>query len=235
MPFRLIAACFVMAAFLYIAPAQAAERSFLVGSFEDLIVEGDIQVTLETGLPPSAKATGDKTRLSNLKVVRQGKVLRIRMQGLSANRAVGEPIRLALTGRNIKKLILQGNGLIKASALDMSMVRVEIRGSGEIEIGKLKTDRFVALLVGSGKLGLSTGNARDAEITIDGSPTIAASNLAVEKLRLQQNGPAMTHFQVNDIAEITNSGSGNITIDGKGSCLIRQAGGATINCKKKTG
>jgi hypothetical protein len=226
---RLIAMLLALAAF---APAHAAERSFLVGSFEDLIVEGDIQVTLQTGLAPSAKATGDKDRLGSLKVIRQGQVLRIRMQGLAANRVGGEPVKIALTGRNIKKLILQGNGRIAASGLDMPMVRLEIRGSGEIDIGTLKTDRLVALLVGSGKLTMGTGETRDTEIVIDGSPVISAAMMETEKLRLQQNGPAKTHFLVSDSAEITNSGTGSITIDGKGTCFVRQAGGATINCKK---
>jgi hypothetical protein len=227
--FRLIAALLAFAAF---APVHAAERSFLVGSFEDLIVEGDIQVTLETGLPPSAKATGDKSRLAALKIERQGKVLRIRVQGLAASRVGGEPIKIALTGRNIRKLVLQGNGKIAASDIDMAQVRIEIRGSGEIDIGKLTTDRLVTLLVGSGKLTIGKGTARDTELTIDGSPVVSAALVEVQKLKLQQNGPATTHFQVNDSAEITNNGSGTITIDGKGTCFIRQAGSATIKCQK---
>jgi hypothetical protein len=226
---RLIAALLVL---LTIAPAHAAERSFLVGSFEDVIVEGDIQVTLETGLAPSATATGDRDRLAALKVVRQGQVVRIRMQGLAANRVGGEPLKVALTGRNVKKLILQGNGRIAASGLDMPQLRVEIRGSGEIDIAKVKSERLVALLVGSGKLTLGSGTITDTEILIDGSPVISAPTVETKTLRLQQNGPAKTHFQVSNTAEIINSGTGTITIDGKGRCLIRQAGGATIKCAK---
>jgi hypothetical protein len=226
---RLIAMVLALTA---LAPAYAAERSFLIGSFEDLIVEGDIQVTLENGLGPSARATGDRDRLGALKIERQGKVVRIRMQGLAANRVGGEPLKVTMTGRNIRKLIVQGNGRIAASGLDMPQVRVEIRGSGEIDIGKVKSDRLVALLVGSGKLTLGAGSVTNTEIVIDGSPVVAAASVETQKLRLQQNGPAQTHFQVNDSAEITNSGTGTITIDGKGMCFIRQAGGATIKCAK---
>ncbi len=228
----LIRLCAVLLALLAFTPAHAVERSFLIGGFEDVIVEGDIQVTLETGLSPTAKASGDRERLSALKIDRQGKVVRIRMQGLVANRVGGEPVKVALTGRNIRKLILQGNGRISVSGLDMPQLRLEIRGSGEIDIARVKSDRLVALLVGSGKLSLGTGAVKDTEVVIDGSPVIAAATMETQKLRLQQNGPAKTHFQVSDSAEITNSGSGNITIDGKGTCFIRQAGSATINCKK---
>jgi hypothetical protein len=226
---RLLATLFAL---MTIAPVQAAERSFLVGNFEDVIVEGDIQVTLKTGLAPSAKASGDRDRLGALKIIRQGQVVRIRMQGLAANRVGGEPLQVALTGRNVKKMILQGNGRITASGLDMPQLRLEIRGSGEIDIAKVKSDRLVALLVGSGKLTLGSGSVTETEILIDGSPVISAPLVEMQKLRLQQNGPAKTHFKVGNIAEITNSGTGNITIDGKGTCQIRQAGAATIKCTK---
>jgi hypothetical protein len=230
MPFRLIVA---LLAWFAVVPAYAAERSYLVGSFEEVIVEGDIQVTLETGKAPSAKATGDKGRLAVLKIDRQDKVVRIRMQGLTANRKSGEPVKVALTGRNIRKLVLHGNGMISASVLDVPNVRIEIRGSGEIKVAQMKSERLVALLIGSGKLDLGEGQVTNGEVVIDGAPVITASGVEMDKLRLQQNGPASSQFRVKTTAEITNSGAGTITIDGKGTCLIRQAGSAVINCEKK--
>jgi Putative auto-transporter adhesin, head GIN domain len=228
MLFRLAASIIALASF---APAQAAERSYLVGSFEDVIVEGDIIVDLTTGIAPSAKANGDRDRLSALKVERQGSVVRIRMEGLLANRVGGEPLRVTLTGRNIGKILLRGNGKIKSTGLTMPQTRLEIRGSGEIEIASVNSDRLVALLVGAGKLTLGGGKVRDGDVTIDGSPVIASA-VDMQKLKLFQNGPAKTQFLVDDSAEITNSGTGTISIDGKATCFIRQAGGATINCKK---
>jgi Putative auto-transporter adhesin, head GIN domain len=225
---RLFAALLAM---LAIAPAHAADRSFLVGSFDELIVEGDVQVTLITGGAPSAKASGDKERLNSLKVDRQGKTLRIRMQGLQASRKVGEPLQVALTGRNIRKLIMRGNGRISASDINMTDVRLELRGSGEINIASLKAERFVALLVGNGKLNIATGTATASEILIDGGTTIEAAGLKTGKLKLTQNGPANVHFSVDKSADITNSGTGAITIDGNATCFIRAAGGASINCK----
>jgi hypothetical protein len=228
MPIRMIAA---FAALLFALPAHAAERSFLVGSFEELTVEGDIHVVLTTGKPPSANASGDKARLGALKIDRQGQTVRIRLQGLQANRATGEPVRVALSGRNVRKLVLNGNGRISVNDVNMPSVRIEIRGSGEIDVAKLESDRFIALLIGSGKLAVGAGATRDSEIMIDGAPTVAARGLISDKLRLRQTGPAQTRFTVNRSAEITNSGTGSITIDGEGTCFIREAGGATISCK----
>jgi Putative auto-transporter adhesin, head GIN domain len=229
---RFIAALLTL---LALSPAHAAERSYLIGSFEDLIVEGDIQVILTTGKAPSAKASGDKERLSSLKIDRQGSVVRIRMQGLGANRAAGEPLKVILTGRDIRKLVLLGSGKITANDLSIPELRLEIRGSGEIDIASVKNERLVAVLVGSGKLTLGKGSVTSGEVTIDGSPVITTSGVMTDKLNLQQNGPATSKFTVKRSAEITNSGTGTITIDGTATCLIRQAGGAIISCAGKAG
>jgi hypothetical protein len=223
---------FTAALLLASSPVAAAERSFLVGSFDELIVEGDMQVSLATGKPPSGKATGDKDRLNALKIDRQGKTVRIYMTGLNANRALGEPLKIELSGRDIRKLIMRGNGKISATDMLVSRLQIEIRGSGAIDIANVKNDRIDGLLVGSGKLNIGKGTVLDTEFLIDGAPTIAAAGATTDKLRLQQNGPANTHFTVKRSAEITNSGSGSITIDGDATCFVRRAGGASIKCKK---
>jgi hypothetical protein len=127
---------------------------------------------------------------------------------------------------------MRGNGKISATDMLVSRLQIEIRGSGAIDIANVKNDRIDGLLVGSGKLNIGKGTVLDTEFLIDGAPTIAAAGATTDKLRLQQNGPANTHFTVKRSAEITNSGSGSITIDGDATCFVRRAGGASIKCKK---
>lgn len=230
MLYRLIAALLTMLAF---APAQAAERSFLVGNYQDVIVEGDIQVTLTTGLAPSAKASGDQTRLNALKIERQDRTLRIRMQGLAPTKVKGEPLKVVLTGRDIRKLVMNGNGKIAATAITLPDLRIEIRGSGEIEVASITTERLVTLLIGSGKLTLGAGAIENGDVVIDGAPVVTAQGVAMKKLKLTQSGPANIHFNVSDRVDITNSGAGTIAIDGKATCFVREAGSATINCSKR--
>jgi Putative auto-transporter adhesin, head GIN domain len=228
MPLRLIAALFALA---FVAPAYGAERTFLIGGFEELIVEGEIQVTLDTGKAASAKATGDKRDLSALKIDRQGKIARIRLEGPQIARKSGEPLRVALTGRDIRKLVLRGNGSISATDLVIADMRVEMQGSGQIDIANLKTDQLSVVLFGNGKLSIANGAVTTGKIIIDGSANIDAVGLKVNELKLIQSGPADVRFTVERIADITNSGTGSIVIDGSATCLIRRAGGANIQCE----
>ena len=59
--------------------AHAASKTFLIGSFDELIVEGDIIVKLDNMKAPSAKASGDHNLVEALKIERNGLTVRIRV------------------------------------------------------------------------------------------------------------------------------------------------------------
>ena len=52
------------------APASAKERSFILGGFERIVVEGDIVVHITTGVSPSAAAEGTLDQLDRVRLVR---------------------------------------------------------------------------------------------------------------------------------------------------------------------
>jgi hypothetical protein len=51
-------------------------------------------------------------------------------------------------------------------------------------------------------------------------------------LRLEHIGNGVSTATVEEGTDIFNRGLGNITIGGKGTCFIKEAGGAAINCAK---
>ncbi len=214
------------------ASAQAAEQRFSLGSFEELIVEGDLTVNLETGKAPSARAEGPRNKLGALRVDRQGKVVRIRTVGFPSNRNDSGPMTIFVTGRDIRKVALIGTGKVTANALAADTMRIELRGAGAIDVGSLNASKLVAMLVGNGSLTIAKGTALTSEVAIDGGAQFISGGMVSQNLQLVQSGPASTLLTVNNIAEINNSGSGSITIEGNGTCLIRKAGSARINCKR---
>ena len=228
----------VIGAMLVLAatPALAADQRFSIGSYDELIVEGDVIVNLETGKAPSAKAQGPRDKLGALRVERQGNVLRIRsvgLQGLQDRQSEEGPVTIAITGRDIKRVALIGSGRINASALNATTTHVELRGSGSIDIASLKAFRLVTMMAGNGRLTIAKGEVVNTELAIDGSAHAISAGLVTQNLKLVQNGPASTLMTVTNIAEINNTGAGSITIEGKGACQVRKAGSATINCKKE--
>ena len=221
------------------ASAQAGkpiQRKLLVASFENIVVIGDISVNVQTGKSPSAIASGDKRVLESLRLERVGTTLRLRLQDIVNNNKgvpITAPLRVTLTTQNIKDITLSGNGsLVVSEVKQQNLARMLIAGNGSVSIGQLIADQFSATINGNGKINLGGGTVRDARVTIDGAGGFEGAKVQTRKLRIEHIGNAVSTATVAEGTDIYNNGSGNITIGGKGTCFIKQAGSAAINCAK---
>ena len=212
------------------------ERKLLVGSFENIQLIGDINVEVQTGKSPSAIASGDKRVLESLRLERVGTTLRVRLQDIINNEKgvpITAPLKLMLSTQAVRDMTVSGNGTLKVSEVKTpNASRMLIAGNGSVSIGRLLADQFTADIDGNGKIVISGGATRDARVTVDGAGTFDGANLKMRKLRLEHIGNAVSSATVDEGTDIYNSGTGNITIGGKGTCFIKQAGGAAINCAK---
>lgn len=233
---RLSAAMLFAAASLGAQPASAVERKLLIASFENIQIIGDINVTVQTGKSPSAIASGDKRVLESLKLERIGMTLRVRLQDIVNNNKgvpITQPLQVTLTTQAIKDITLSGNGTLKVSQVKQpNLTRMLIAGNGSVSIGSLIADQFSANINGNGKIEIASGLTRDARVTINGAGTFEGAGLKMRKLRLEHIGNAVSTATVEEGTDIYNRGSGNITIGGNGTCLVKLAGSAAINCAK---
>lgn len=217
------------------SPAQAAERKLLVASFENIQIVGDISVTVQTGKPPSAIASGDKRMIDALKLERVGTTLRVRLQDIVNNKGgpITRPLQVTLTTQAIRDGAVSGNGTLKISEVkQQNGSKMIVAGNGVILIGRLITDQLSVTINGNGRIDIGGGVTRDARVTIDGAGSFGGDKVAMRRLRLEHIGNAVSTATVAEGTDIYNRGSGNITIGGKGTCFIKQAGAATINCAK---
>lgn len=218
-------------------PAHAAERSFLIGSFEELLVEGDMKVIVDNNRSPSAKASGDRQSIEAVKIERNGRTLRVRIQeyeGQSAKQAATTPLVIRLGGRDINRISVDGSANLSVNRMRVlgGTATVKLSGPGSIRVDQLESDRLSLSVAGQGNVVLAGGTVRVAQIGINGGATVDASALRLQQARLAQTGNANTALQVTDTVEIVNSGSGAISVTGNATCFIRQPGSARINCGK---
>ena len=229
----------VLLALAITSPANAVERKLLVASFENIFVIGDIDVIVETGKPGSAKAGGDRRVLDSLKLERTGTTLRIRVLDLLNNdkrKPITEPLRVTLTTPVLQNVVLSGNGMVSINAIKQpDAAKILISGNGKVTVGNVTSDQFTADINGNGQMEIGGGLVRDARVTIIGAGEYRGAKLQVRKLRLEHNGNATSSATVAEGTDIYNRGSGNITIGGKGTCFIKLAGRAAINCAKIDG
>lgn len=225
------------AALLASTPTLAASKTFLMGSYEELVVEGDITVILDNNRTPSAKASGDRSLVEALKIERNGLLVRVRIQdyeGDTRSARVNQPLVVQLGGRNVTRVTADGSASVSVNDIRASggNASLKLSGPGSITVGRLEIDRAMISLTGSGEISIGGGKVRVSQIGVDGTGTIDAAPLAIQQAKLSQTGNAKTHLTVSDHIEISNSGAGTITVDGKATCFIRQPGSARINCGK---
>jgi hypothetical protein len=229
----------ILAGLASAAPAQSnrpIERKLLVASFENIVVIGDINVTVLTGKAPSAIASGDKRVLESLKLERVGTTLRVRLQDVVNNNKgipITAPLSVRLTTQDIKDITLSGNGNLTVSEVkQQDLVRLLLAGNGSVNIARLVADQFSAQINGNGKIELGGGTVREGRVAINGAGGFEGAKAQMRKLRLEHNGNAISTATVEEQTEIFNEGLGNISIGGKGTCFIKKAGAAAINCAK---
>ena len=229
----------VLLALAITSPANAVERKLLVASFENIVVMGDIDVSVETGKPVSAKASGDRRVLDSLKLERTGTTLRIRVLDLLNNdkrKPITEPLRVTLTTPVLQNVVLSGNGMVNVNAIKQpDAAKIRSSGNGKVTVNNVTADQFTADINGNGQMEIGGGLVRDARVTIIGAGEYRGAKLSARKLRLEHNGNATSSATVAEGTDIYNRGSGNITIGGKGTCFIKLAGRAAINCAKIDG
>lgn len=231
-----VSAALLLGGAVFAQSNRPIERKLLVGSFENIQLIGDINVEVQTGKAPSAMASGDKRVLESLRLERVGTTLRVRLQDIINNEKgvpITAPLKLMLSTQAIKDMTVSGSGTLKVSEVKTpNASRMLIAGNGSVSIGRLIADQFTADIDGNGKIIISGGVTRDARVTVDGAGTFDGANLKMRKLRLEHIGNAVSSATVDEGTDIYNRGTGNITISGKGTCFIKQAGGAAINCAK---
>lgn len=217
-------------------PATAAERRFTIGSFQDVIVEGDARVTIEGKGPAAARATGEARDLDRVRLVRNGRSLRVGLdrpvQGSASGFRNAQPVDIRLVGRGVQRATLRGGGSLDVASLEGRDVRVMLLGAGTIRVGAVRADRMLVTIIGNGRVEFAAGSADQLTVDSNGAGTLEAGLLIVDTVKINQAGPATTNVNAGVKAEIFNNGAGTISVAGRADCFVRQAGSGSIACEK---
>ncbi len=218
------------------APAHAVERKFSISSFEDVRIIGSVNVLITTdrGVSASAEAANRET-LDRVSLRKSGSQLIISVtpkpggnNGFSAD----EPVTITLSTYDIKTINHSGAGTVSLDRLGGSQSKVRLSGFGVLTINDVDSDMLDIAMNGGGQIVIA-GQANKARISLLGSSIFDGSQLTVETLDLTHRGPASSHVFVEKEANISNSGTGKIRIDGRPNCSVRSGGSADIICNPK--
>ena len=210
-------------------PLSAAPlpRSFTVGSFDRIRVEGPYQVTVSSGRAPFARAEGPATAVDAMDIRVEGRTLIVRQRGGRTNSSPGTPVRLAVGTHELRSVILSGAGSLAVDRLKGLSADVALLGPGRLQVDGIEADRLTAGVQGSGSLRLA-GRAKVAVLTALGTPTLGAEALLSDDLTIRAEGSGEVVAAARTRASVTAAGIVQVRLTGGSACVLKLGGSASV-------
>lgn len=215
--------------------AHAADRSFMVGSFTRLRVDGPFAVTVHTGASPGATASGSNNALDALTVRVEGDTAVVTMGAADWSSDSGEmitPPAVTLTTPSLQSATINAGATLTIDAMKGQKIDLTLNGSGALAVGAITADQLNARIVGAGQMTLG-GTAHRALVTVMGPGSVKATDLMVGDLTARSDGPGQLDLAARYTAAITTTGLGPVTVAGSPSCTVHAVAGGPVRCGKQ--
>lgn len=224
-------------------PAHAEDRTFAIGSFDRVRVEGPFRVIVTVGASPAGTASGDARTIGNLDVRVDGTTLSVRAgtggwgeQG-GAGGSAAPVIRVATPA--LHSIVTIGAAQVRVesaggagSAWRGQRLDVSLTGSGTFAAPSIDADQIVATVLGSGTMTLG-GRAARVRLTTSGTASVAAAALVANDLIVRLDGNGTIDAQARYTAAVTSTGLGGVTVYGRPACTVRADAGGPVVCGKQ--
>lgn len=216
------------------APAgPVATRSFAVGPFNAVGLEGSDNVRVIRGPATSVTATGSKRVLDLLDIRVERNTLKIdrKSEGMSWSWNSDGGAVITVTMPAITAASVGGSGNMFVDRADGDRFSAAVEGSGNLKIASVSVKRAELAASGSGSLTIA-GAATVTAMAADGSGNIDARGLASEQATIAADGSGDVDATVRGRATIAVNGSGNVDVAGTDNCAIAKDGSGDARCSR---
>lgn len=209
------------------AAAPADERTYLIGSFERLRVDGPLAVEVAPG-SPSAVASGDRRALDRLVVRVEGGTLVIGQGvGMIGEGAAPGTVRVRVGVPAMRSVLVNGGGDVRVAELTGSRVELALNGDGRLSVGRVRGDEASVTLTGSGAVTLG-GTAARLRMRLYGTGSVDASALVAQDAVLISESSGSVRADVRGSARVVATGSGTVEVLGGAECAV--SGSGPVRC-----
>lgn len=222
-------ACLAILPALFATPVLAAERSFPVGAFSEVVLSGSPDVTVTTGTAHMVRAEGADVDLDRLDIRVVGARLVIATKSGSWNRGSREGVTVRVSVPNLSAASISGSG-------DMQVGPVKgdfdghISGSGDLTVASVDAPVLRLSISGSGDLSVGGGRCGTGTYFATGSGDIGAAGVRCETLTVSATGSGDIAAQATGTASLRTTGSGDIRVTGGARCATRSTGSGNMSC-----
>lgn len=218
----LVAACGVR------GNGNVIEESHDVSGFSEIKLSGIGTVIITQGESESLTVSAESNIMPLLEVKVSGNTLEL---GQKPNRSLNptRDIIFTVTVKDLNRIEVSGSGSMEISSVDTESFSIKVSGSGDVTIESLTADSLSIDLSGSGKVTIDNGVVNEQELKISGSGSYEARHVESETAHIKISGSGSATVSVSDELTGNISGSGSINYFGDASTSISTSGSGSVN------
>ncbi len=209
----------------------AGTRTFAVGGFSAVSLEGSDDVRVVRGPVISVVANGGADVLDKLDIRVEGTTLKIgrKRTGWAMSWSRDKGAVVVVTAPSITAADVAGSGDMTLDRVDGDAFDGSLADSGSLRVDALTVKRASLSLGGSGDL-IAIGAVDQSNLSIAGSGDIDAAKLKSRRADISISGSGDIAAGASESAAISISGSGNATVTGTDKCAISKNGSGEARC-----
>lgn len=221
------------AALISAAPAQAAERTYAVGSFDHVRVDGPFEVHVDTGGSPGARASGSAELLDRLDITVNDTTLIVRLGnggwGETPKRAGAAPPVVTLSTPRLTAIAASAGARVSVAKMAAQRIDLSLVGAGTLAVDGAAADEIRASQFGTGSMRLA-GRAARVRLSGTGAGSIDAGALIASDLVVRLDGNGDIRANALHTAQVTSTALGQVTVVGAAKCTIRATADGPVRC-----
>lgn len=204
----------------------AVDKARSVAAFQRVRLDGPVDAVLEPAATESLSVQADDNLEPLITTVHDGDtlVISVRPGNPFSTRL---PLRVKIGFRQLQGLELRGSGDATLDRLKGERLQVELSGSGDLRIGLLEVRELQARLSGSGDLSVA-GAAEQQDWQLSGSGDAGATALTGRTVRARLSGSGDLSLGVSQELDAQLSGSGDLRYAGRPRVQSRLSGSGEL-------
>jgi len=193
-----------------------------IKGFNNIDILGIPTVYYTQGSTFSVKVMADKDIVKNVKTYTKGNTLTVKYENSSSKifsfySDDDNPIKVYVTSPDLTGVALTGSGdFISEKNVDTDKMKIELKGSGDIDFTSLICDNLSTTLVGSGDIDIKKADALTAYVELVGSGDIDLNltNAKTTNIVLKGSGDIKIYFDKCGNVSSNLLGTGDISLKG---------------------
>lgn len=205
------------------------EKARAVSSFSKVRLEGPFDVRINQAGSEGLKVSADDNIEPLVESRVEGDTLILRIQERSGYSTRHAPV-VWLDVKQLQALQISGSGDVSVERLKGESFNVSLSGSGDLAIGMLEVKQLSAHLSGSGDVHVA-GRADQQTWALHGSGDVEARSLGGASAKAQLSGSGDLSLGVVDILDVNLSGSGDLSYAGRPKLTQRVSGSGEVSAR----